>query len=80
MIREPNKAAQKPWTSKPGMTPDTIINNRALMTKMKRPKLRMVKGRVRRMRMGRKKALRIPRIAAEKKALQNPFTVIPSTT
>jgi len=48
------------------------------MTKVKRPRVSMLIGKVRMIRMGRKKAFNTPRIAAAKKALQKPYTSMPS--
>jgi hypothetical protein len=50
----------------------------AFIRKVKRPRLRMLIGSVSKMRMGRKKAFRMPRMAAAKKALKNPLTCMPS--
>jgi hypothetical protein len=47
------------------------------MTTVKRPRVRILMGRVRIRRMGRKKTFSTPRIAAAKKALKNPLTSIP---
>ena len=74
---EPNIADQNPEISKPEITPATIISNMAFKTKVKSPSVKMLIGRVRTKRMGRKKAFKIPRIAAEKKAEKNPLTWIP---
>jgi len=48
------------------------------MTKVKRPRVIMLIGRVRISSTGRKKALRKPRMAAVTRAVKNPLTLIPS--
>jgi hypothetical protein len=78
MISEPNTADQKPRTWKPEMTPEAIISIKALMMKVKKPRVRRLMGRVKIKRIGRKKAFNIPRIAAAKKAEKKPATSIPS--
>ena len=50
------------------------------LTKVKRPRVIMFMGRVRIISSGRKKAFSIPRMAAAKKALKKPVTLIPSST
>lgn len=77
---EPDTAAQKPDTSNPEITPEAIISINAFITNVKRPKVRMLMGSVRIIRTGRKKAFRMPRIAAVRKALINPLTSIPFIT
>jgi len=52
----------------------------AFMIKVKRPRLRILIGRVRTIKIGRKKAFRMPRMAAANKALKKLFTCIPSIT
>jgi len=61
---DPITADQNPRTTNPEITPDTIMSRKALMIKVKRPRLNTLMGRVRRIRIGLKKALRIPSIAA----------------
>jgi hypothetical protein len=78
ITREPNTAVQNPWTSKPGMTPDTILSIRAFITKVKRPKVRIFMGSVKRITIGRKKALSTPNMAAAKKAEKKPLVRMPS--
>jgi hypothetical protein len=80
MITEPRTAAQNPRTSNPEITPDAILSNRALMIKVKRPRVRILMGRVRIISMGRKKAFKTPRIAAAKNALKKPLTWMLSNT
>ena len=60
------------------MTPEAIFNSSAFMTKVKRPRVIILIGRVRMNRIGRNKAFSIPRTAAAQKALKNPLTLIPS--
>ncbi len=57
-------AHQKFLTSKPGTIALARSTRIALRTKMKRPKLRMVRGRVRRIKTGLRMALMRPRTAA----------------
>lgn len=72
--REPNTADQKPYTSKPEITPETIMSKIAFRTNVKSPRVIMFMGSVRINNMGRKKAFRIPRMAAAQNAEKNPFT------
>jgi len=75
--REPNTADQKPPTTKPDITPDTIMRRKAFITKVNRPNVRMFRGNVNMISIGLKKALRIPSMAAAKKAEGKPLTCIP---
>ena len=50
------------------------------MIKVNRPRVKILMGSVRIINMGRKKAFKIPRMAAAKKALKKSFTCIPSMT
>lgn len=77
--REPNTADQNPETSKPGITPEAIFNMKALIKKVKRPKLNILMGRVRMMTIGLKNAFSMPSMAAAKKAEKKPRTRIPSS-
>jgi hypothetical protein len=52
----------------------------AFMIKVNRPRLKMLIGSVKIIKIGRKKAFKIPRIAAANKAVKKPFTWIPSNT
>jgi len=72
------RADQKPLTENPGITPEAIKSKRALITKVKRPRLRMFMGRVNTSRIGLKNAFKIPSRAAEKIAEKNPSILIPS--
>jgi hypothetical protein len=47
------------------------------MMNVKKPRVRMLMGRVKINRMGLKKTFRTPKMAAAKKALKNPLTSIP---
>jgi hypothetical protein len=76
---EPNTADQNPRTSKPEMMPETIISRSAFMTNVKRPKLSIFIGRVKKMRIGRKKAFSIPSMAAANTAVKKLLTCIPSS-
>ena len=78
MIREPKTADQKPYISNPEITPEAILSKRAFMIKVKSPKVRIFMGSVRRIRMGRKKAFKIPKMAAAKKAEKKFLTCIPA--
>ena len=72
--KDPKTAVQNPRTSKPDITPDAIMSRIALITKVKSPRVRTVMGNVKRNNMGRKKAFRIPRIAAANSAEEKPLT------
>jgi hypothetical protein len=61
------------------ITPDAIFSISALMTNVKNPRVRMLMGNVRRIRIGRNSAFNIPSIAAAKKAETKPLTCIPSS-
>ena len=63
-IKDPSKADQKDFTSKPWTRAPANKNIRALMTNKKSPKVTIVRGNVRTTRMGLKSAFRIPKIAA----------------
>ena len=76
---DPNTAVQKPITSKPAITAEAIFNINALMTKVKKPRDKILIGRVNTSAIGRKKAFRIPSIAAAKRAEKNPLIWIPSS-
>ena len=56
---EPRTAPQKPLTWKPLTTAETSQSIRPLMTRRKRPRVRTVIGRVKKMRIGRRTALTI---------------------
>ena len=79
MRREPNRADQNPETSKPGITPEAIFSMKALIKKVKRPKLNILMGRVKMMTIGLKNALSRPSMAAAKKAEKKLLTRIPSS-
>ncbi len=72
--KEPNTADQKPEIPNPEITPDTIISNSAFRTNVKRPKVRIVIGRVKIKRIGLKTAFNMPKLAAAKKAEKKPLT------
>ena len=73
MIKAPNTADQNPCTWKPGITPETIFRMKALMRKLKSPKVMMLMGRVRMNRMGLKNTFRTPKTAAAKKGAEEPL-------
>ena len=77
--KDPNMADQKPITSKPVITAEAIFNISALMTKVKKPRDKILIGRVNRSAIGLKKAFRIPSIAAAKSADKNPLIWMPSS-
>ncbi len=79
MRKEPNTAVQNPYTSKPGITPETILSRNAFIKKVKKPRLIMFMGRVKKSAMGRKKAFSMPRMAAANNAEKKPLTRIPSS-
>jgi hypothetical protein len=79
MRREPNTADQNPETSKPGITPEAIFSMKALIKKVKRPKLNILMGRVKMMTIGLKNAFSRPSMAAAKKAEKKLLTRIPSS-
>ena len=54
--------------------PDAILSIRALITKVKRPRVRILMGSVSRIRIGRNNAFNMPRIAAAKNADAKPLT------
>jgi hypothetical protein len=70
-------AVQNPFTSKPWTTLDARSTSMALMTKVKSPSVRMVIGRVIRIRKGLINVLTIPRKRATRSAEKKPLTVIP---
>lgn len=78
IIRDPNKADPNPATENPGMTPDTIIKSMAFITKVKRPRVKMLIGKVIKNNIGRKNAFSIPNNPEANKADKNPLAWIPS--
>jgi hypothetical protein len=76
--KDPNTADQNPCTSNPEIKIDTKFNKNALMINVKKPSDKRFIGSVTINSMGRINALRIPRIAAAKKAERNPVEWIPS--
>jgi len=56
----PKKALQKPLTTNDGITWETKSNNSELITTIKSPMVTMIKGRLKRSKMGRTKAFIIP--------------------
>ena len=76
--REPKTAVQNPLTSKPGINPETIKSKNAFIINVKRPKLRILMGRVRIKRTGLRKAFSMLKMAAAKKAEKKPLTWMPS--
>jgi hypothetical protein len=64
--RAAQKALQKLAISKPDTIPETAYRRKALITKVKKPKLKMFMGKVKRSRMGLKKTFRMPNNKAAK--------------
>ena len=58
-------------------TKDAVFSIRALITKVKKPRVRILIGRVIRSAMGLKSAFKIPSMAAARNAARNPSTWIP---
>jgi hypothetical protein len=75
---DPNTAVQNPLTWNPGIRPEAMKSMNAFRTKVKRPKVSRLRGRVRMNRMGRRKEFNMLRIAAAKKADRKPLTWMPS--
>ena len=74
---EPSKATQNPLTEKPSMKEAANINSAALITKWKRPSVRIVIGKVNINNIGRTKPCSRPRITAAIMAAYRPTTSIP---
>ena len=74
IIKEPKTADQNPWTSKPGITPEAIFNIRALITKVKKPRVKILMGRVKISAIGLNRAFKMPSMAAAQNAEKNPLT------
>lgn len=70
-------AHQKFFTKNPGMIALARSTKRPLIMKTKRPKVRMLKGRVRRIRMGLRKVLITPKMMAIIKAVKTVSILIP---
>ena len=70
-------AIQKPPTEKPSITDDASKISKALMTKVNKPKVKMLIGRVIKIKIGLTKTLIIPKNKASHKAAQNPATTTP---
>ena len=60
------------------MTPETIISITALITNVNNPRVKILIGRVNKIKMGLKNALSTPKMAAARKAAQNPEVSMPS--
>jgi len=72
----PQNADQKPATWKPSTNDATAQKRSALITRMKRPRVRIVTGRVSRTRTGRMIALTSPSTSATTSAVTKSFTWI----
>jgi hypothetical protein len=77
--KDPKMADQKPITSKPVITAEAIFNISAFMTNVKKPRDKILIGRVNRSAIGLKKAFRMPRMPAAKSADKNPLMWMPSS-
>lgn len=77
---EPNNAAPKPSTLNPGTSFATSKNIKALMTKVNKPKVRMLIGRVKSNNKGLMNMLTNPITNAAQKAGITPARLIPGTT
>jgi len=75
----PKTPDQKPATTKPWMNEPTNQKSRPLITKMKRPSVRIVAGSVSRIRIGRITALTSPRTRAATSAAPKLATATPGT-
>lgn len=75
----PKTAARKPWTSKPFTTPPKIQRRKPLITKVKRPRVKRLNGKVRRSKIGLIVILINPQRSANTSAVTIPFTSIPGT-
>src|SRR5512139_3258198 len=73
---DPSTAPQKPLTWNPGTRTATSASKRPLMISRKSPRVRTVRGSVRKTIIGRMIALIIPKTKAVTKAAQNPSTRI----
>ena len=79
-MMEAKRADQKEATCTPGTTAPANMNISALITRMKKPSVTMVNGKVRRSNTGRTTALSTPRIAAASKALPKLSSLTPEIT
>ena len=77
---EPNNAATKPVTLKPGTNLATNRNIKALIIKVNNPKVRKFIGRVKRKNTGLIKTLTRPITNAAHKAAEKPAKLIPGTS
>ena len=76
-IMEQNRASKKLLTVNPGVTSETREKEIALTTKRNKPRLRIVKGKVNKSRIGLTIALIKPMTAVAIAATVNPLMVIP---
>jgi hypothetical protein len=74
---EKSMAAQKPDILKPLMTLEARRIRKALITKVKRPRVRILTGRVRMISSGFKVTLITAKSADNQRAVQNPSTLAP---
>ena len=70
-------ATQKPLTEKPSITDDANKISKALITKVNKPRVRMLIGKVIKIKIGLTKTLIIPKNKANHKADQKPATTTP---
>jgi|Wag4MinimDraft_12_1082652.scaffolds.fasta_scaffold05892_2 hypothetical protein len=78
-ITEAIKAEKKPLTAKPGTKTEVKESIIALITSKNRPKVKIVNGIVRIVKIGLIKPFTKPKTTAAKKPAQTPVTVIPGS-
>lgn len=78
-ISDPTSAGQKPVTVKPSINDAANRNKEALITKINKPTVRTVIGKVRISRIGRTKRFSRPIITAAMRAVYSPSILIPGT-
>lgn len=79
-IIEPKMADSHELISKPGIRPAQIFKIAPLMTKVKSPKVRMLMGKVRKMRKGHKSAFANPISRVANKAVIKPLILKPGVS
>jgi len=77
---EPNNAAKKPSTLKPSTSFATSNSIKALITKVNSPNVRILIGRVKRIKTGFINMLTSPMTIADHSAAEKPAKLIPGTT
>ena len=76
MMIAPKKALQNPPASKPGTIPLTSFSMSAFTTRMKKPRVTRMKGRLSKSSTGRMKALTMPRSSAVQMSAVRPLACI----